>query len=120
MIPRLIHLIYFPWDRNHRLKPDEDDFDHGPCEVLRRYASGFEVRLWTFSAIRDFCLRNYPDVWSVVERCPHPTMMVDVLRWLVVRHFGGIYWQMSTTPLAPMDAFCLRPGKASACSPSSS
>ena len=111
MIPRLIHLIYFPWDRNHRLKPDENDFDHGPCEVLRRYASGFEVRLWTFSAIRDFCLRNYPDVWSVVERCPHPTMMVDVLRWLVVRHFGGIYWQMSTTPLAPMDAFLPSPGK---------
>lgn len=102
MTPKLIHIIYFPWDENHQLKANELDFDQAPIEQLRQYAPDFEVRLWTYSKARDFCRQHYPDVWKVVEQCPHPTMMVDILRWVVVLHFGGLYWQISTTPLVPM------------------
>lgn len=102
MTPKLIHIIYFPWDNQHRLKSDENDFDHTPIELLRNYAPDFEVRLWTYSKARAFCLAHFPDIWATVTQCPHPTMMVDILRWLFVHHFGGIYWQITATPLVPM------------------
>ena len=111
MAPRIIHIIYFPWDKSHKLKADEEDFDHGPYFTLCKYSPDFEVRLWTFSKARDFCAAHYPEVWAVVEKCPHPTMMVDILRWLFVYHFGGIYWQLSTTPLVEMGALLPAPGK---------
>ena len=111
MVSRIVHFIFLPWDANHRLKDDEHDFDHAPVETMRRYAPDFEVRLWTRSAVFDFCRSAYPDVWETVRRCPHPTMMVDILRWLVVFHFGGVYWQMSSTPLVSMESFLPSPGK---------
>lgn len=109
--PRILHFIYFPWDARHQLKADESDFDHGPIEDMRCFAPDFDIRLWTFSLIRDFCLTNYPEIWEVVCTRPHPTMMVDILRWLVVYHYGGIYWQISTTPLMAMDRFMPSIGK---------
>ena len=111
MVPRIVHFIFLPWDTNHRLKDDEHDFDHSPVETMRRYAPDFDVRLWTRTAVFEFCRSTYPDVWETLRRCPHPTMMVDILRWLVVYHFGGVYWQMSATPLVPMDSFLPSAGK---------
>lgn len=107
-----LHLIHFPWDNQHRLKADENDFDHTPVDSLRRYAPDFEVRLWTYSKIRDLCLEHYPRVWAGLEECAHPVMLVDVLRWVVVHHFGGIYWQMNATPLREMSAYLPGEGKA--------
>jgi hypothetical protein len=109
--PRIIHFIYFPWDQNHVLKPDENDFDHAPVETMRQYAPNFDVRLWTFSKAREFCQLHDPSVWQALETCPHPVMRVDVLRWVVVHHFGGIYWQMNATPLRPMEDFLPSPNK---------
>lgn len=103
--------MHFPWDANQRPKADENDFDHGPYEAMRAYATGFEVKLWTFSKAREFCRERYPDVWTALEAAARPVMRIDVLRWALVHHFGGIYWQMNTTPLLDMDAFLPAPGK---------
>lgn len=109
--PRIIHLIYFPWDRNQRLLEDPFAFDHAPVEAMRAYAPDFEVRLWTYPEARSFCEQCYRDVWRALQRAARPVMLVDVIRWVVVHHFGGIYWQIGTTPLAPMQAFLPREGK---------
>lgn len=111
MTPRIIHYIFFPWDEHHKLKANENDFDHSPIFNMRRYAPDFDVQLWTYSKAMDFCSRLYPSVWNIVQKCPHPTMMVDILRWVIVHHFGGIYWQISTTPLLGMKNLLPSAGK---------
>lgn len=111
MAPRIIHMMHFPWDGNQRPKADENDFDHGPVAAMRAYAPGFEVKLWTFSAVRELCRERYPDVWAALENVARPVMRVDVLRWVVVHRFGGIYWQMNATPLRAMEAYLPAPGK---------
>lgn len=103
-------MIYIPWDRNQKLLPDPDDFDHRPYENMRRYAPDFEVKLWTWPRVREFCERNYPAIWALLPTLARPTMMVDVLRWLVVYHFGGIYWQYEMDPLVPMAQMLPGPG----------
>lgn len=110
--PKIVHLIYFPWDRDQRLLPDPSDFDRAPCDRTRHYAPDFEVRLWTYDRARAFCGDFYPEIWSVLQSVPRPMMIVDVLRWLVVHHHGGIYWQYGSTPRVPMAEFLPSPGKA--------
>ena len=51
-VPAIVHLMYFPWDRDQRLKTDPEDFDHTPVDLLRKYAVGMEVKLWTYPAAK--------------------------------------------------------------------
>ncbi|NCA25059.1 MAG: hypothetical protein EBS91_10790, partial [Betaproteobacteria bacterium] len=67
--PRLIHMIYIPWNRDQTLKEDEDDFDKGPYETMKRRHPDFEVRLWKRSSLDRFLRLYYPQyrdrIWSV-------------------------------------------------------
>lgn len=111
MPPRIIHMMYFPWDRTQKLKANEHDFDHAPYEIMKQLAPEFEVKLWTYSETRNFCLQQYPEIWEALQQCERPTSMVDVLRWLVVYHVGGIYWQYNCTPMKEMNAYLPSIGK---------
>lgn len=103
MAPKIIHIVYFPWDRQQRLLDDPAQFDRTPLEALRAYAPDFEVRLWTYPDAKAFCQAQYPEIWRALQRAARPVMLVDVFRWVAVLHFGGIYWQLGTTPLVPME-----------------
>ena len=105
MTPRIIHSLYFKWDKNQKLDPCQDNFDRTPYRMMSEYAPDFEMRLWTLSTTKDFCQQHYPSVWEALMKCDRSIMMMDVLRWLIVNHFGGIYWQMSTTPLMNMSMY---------------
>ncbi len=109
--PRIIHLMHFPWDEAQRLLSDDESFDRGPFRNMRAYASDFDVHLWTYSQTREFCRQYYPAIWEALQKCRRPVMMIDILRWVVIHHFGGIYWQMNATPLQEMAAFLPSPGK---------
>ena len=108
----IIHMMHFPWDRDQKLKENDEDFDHQPYFAMQKYAAGFDVRLWTYSRARSFCQEFYPDIWDALLKVTRPVMLIDVLRWVVVHHFGGLYWQMNTTPLKPMTAYFPSPGHA--------
>lgn len=97
--------MYFPWGKDQKLLADQDNFDHKPYQNMQAYAPDFDVRLWTHEVAREFCLREFPDIWSLIESAPRPMMMVDLLRWLVVWRFGGIYWQYDLNSLTRMDHF---------------
>ncbi|HMO50411.1 MAG TPA: hypothetical protein PKE26_06230 [Kiritimatiellia bacterium] len=111
VIPRIIHMVYFPWDKNQKLLADCHAFDHQPFERMVRYAPGFDVRLWTLDQARDVVQENAPELWRLMISLARPTMMVDVFRWWLIHHFGGIYWQYDMNPLVAMDRLLPRPGK---------
>ncbi|MDY0144491.1 MAG: hypothetical protein RBS84_00685 [Kiritimatiellia bacterium] len=70
-----------------------------------------DVRLWTYPKAMALCEEHYPDIWATLQTVSRPVMMVDMLRWVVVHHHGGIYWQMNTTPLVRMESFLPAAGK---------
>ncbi|HOW96266.1 MAG TPA: hypothetical protein P5567_03455 [Kiritimatiellia bacterium] len=109
--PRLIHMMFFPWGKDQKLRADQETFDRKPFESMARYAPDFEVRLWTYARAREFCAANYPAIWEGIHRLARPIMMLDVLRWLVVYHFGGVFWQYYQVPLAAMDRMLPSPGR---------
>lgn len=110
-VPRIIHLMFFPWGKDQQLLADSNDFDHGPYERMIRYAPDFEVKLWDYPATEALCLEHYPDIWRVANEQPRPMMLVNTLRWLMVYHFGGISWQYDMNPLVPMERILPSPGK---------
>lgn len=105
MSPSIIHMMHFPWDKNQTLKPNPDEFDRTSYDFMREYAVNFETLLWTYPKARDFCTEHYPDIWKTLQTVSRPVMLVDILRWVVIHHFGGIYWQMNATPLRAMSAY---------------
>lgn len=110
--PRLVHLIYFPWDsKTMKLKDDPYDFDDTFYRQFKKDHPDFEIKLWTLPEAERFVRANYPDVWPIITSVDRPVMMVDIFRWLVVYHYGGIYWQYGSKPLVPLDNFIPGPGK---------
>jgi len=104
--PRIIHLIYLPWvSSTQKLKDDPNDFDHTAYNELKAANPGYDVKLWTLPVCRQFVQRYYPAYENDIFNVPRPVMMVDILRLLVVYHYGGIYWQYGSKPLVDMDQF---------------
>ena len=100
-----VHMIYFPWDRLQRLQEPTEDFDRGPFDAMVRYAHPIPVELWTHHRAMAFCRREYPRIAEILTGATRPVMLVDLLRWLIVYHFGGVFWQFYTEPLAEMNRF---------------
>lgn len=105
LVPRIIHLMFFPWGKDQKLIADQNDFDHTPYENMVRYASEFEVKLWDYYAAEKICLEHYPEVWTMAINFPRPMMTVNTLRWLMVYHHGGLSWQYDMNPLRPMEQY---------------
>ena len=84
LVPRIIHLMFFPWGKDQKLIADQNDFDHTPYENMVRYAPDFEVKLWDYYAAEKLCLEHYPEVWTMAINFPRPMMTVNTLRWLMV------------------------------------
>jgi mannosyltransferase OCH1-like enzyme len=104
--PRIIHLIYFPWDSStQKLKDDPNHFDRTAYNELKAANPGYDVKLWTLPVCRQFVQRYYPAYEKDIFSVPRPVMMVDILRLLIVYHYGGIYWQYGSKQLVDMDQF---------------
>lgn len=100
----VVHMMFFPWDKEQKLLSDELQFDHTPyINMLKRVENipNGRVVMWTWSKMESFCLLYYPEIWTTLKlSTTRPIMFVDILRWLVVYHFGGIYWQYCSLPLS--------------------
>ena len=93
--PKIIHLIYIPWNRKQKLKKDYMDFDRSfYYNFKKQVGNKWEVKLWTWDIINIFMNKYYMDEWKLIQKhSSRPTMLVDYLRWKLVYHYGGIYWQ---------------------------
>ena len=80
MIPKLVHMMHFPWDRQQRLRDDPEAFDHASYDAMQRYARGFDVMLWTYPKASALCRERYPAVWDALGKAARPVMLLDVLR----------------------------------------
>lgn len=98
----VIHMMFFPWDSNQQFMEDEFKFDHSPYQrMLERVKSipNAHVIMWTHSKTKEFCAKYYPAIWDTIEKFSQRNVMyIDILRCLVVHHYGGIYWQYDCIP----------------------
>ena len=104
--PKIIHLIYIPWDKQQKLKDNHLDFDMKPYIKLKQNNPDYNIKLWTLPDIQEFVRNFYPENYNDIFDVPRPVMIVDIIRLLVVYHYGGIYWQYgSIRKVNSMDIF---------------
>lgn len=72
-------------------------------ETWIRHHPDWEHRLWTDETLTDFVARQYPDMLPVLEAYPTPIQRSDAARYLLLDHFGGVYADLDTECLRPMD-----------------
>lgn len=105
-VPKIIHLIYIPWDKNQKLKDNYLDFDKKSYEELRDKNPEYFVKLWNLLDIKEFLSIYYPQYYDFIFQLYRPVMIVDLIRLLIVYHYGGIYWQYgSKRKVKSMDYF---------------
>jgi hypothetical protein len=96
--PHIVHLMWFPWDRCQRLLDDPNAFDHGYFWKLEQEYPEMRIMMWTLPLVRNLVQKHYPGVWDAAWlSASRPTQLVDLFRWLVVYHYGGVYLQYGTT-----------------------
>jgi hypothetical protein len=117
-VPRIVHLMYFPWDRGtQRLMLDQSAFDRTYLHALRvrvrQREPGWRVEMWTWPKMRRWCEKRHPGLWErAVAAAARPTQLVDLFRWLVVHDLGGVYLQYDSDLRCPrLDALLPSAGR---------
>jgi mannosyltransferase OCH1-like enzyme len=97
MIPKVIHRI---WLGTNPL-PDEVK---GYLDGQQKICKGYAWQVWTdktISEIRDFML---PSSWTMLQDdCLTPVIKSDILRYELLRLFGGIYLDTDVEVIRPFD-----------------
>jgi hypothetical protein len=95
MIPKILH---FTWKTEALPR------------VMGRYFArwralhpGWETRLWTDVSMRAFVVETYPDLVAVYDGYPMMIQRADAFRYLVLKHFGGVYADLDVEPIEPID-----------------
>ncbi|KAJ3074846.1 membrane-bound alpha-1,6- mannosyltransferase Initiation-specific [Quaeritorhiza haematococci] len=65
----------------------------------------FQHRLWTDVECDEFVKEKFPDVWPAYNRLPKPVLKADFFRYLVVLGVGGVYSDIDTECLRPVDGW---------------
>ncbi|OQE23007.1 hypothetical protein PENSTE_c009G05241 [Penicillium steckii] len=89
VVPKIIHQIYHNWhDANEdTLRPDWA-VAQKTCIDLH---PGWQHILWTTKSSRQFIEEKFPSLLPVYDRYPYPVQKVDVVKYFVLRYYGGIY-----------------------------
>lgn len=72
-------------------------------ETWLHHHPDWEHRLWTDESLMAFAARHYPEMVPILEGYPAPVMRSDALRYLLLDHFGGVYADLDTECLRPID-----------------
>jgi len=88
-------MIYIPWDKKQRLKKDYHDFNKKfYYKFQKQLGKKWKVKLWTWDKINKFMEKYYNREWRTIRKyADRAVMLVDYLRWKIIYHYGGIYWQ---------------------------
>lgn len=92
-IPKIIHRIWFSWDKSHPYLPEKyKEWD----KTLKSLHQDWNFMEWDEESVANFIQQNYPKlVWEVYSTYDVAVKKHDAARYLIVNHFGGVFIQHS-------------------------
>lgn len=94
-IPRIIHQTYKTIDL-----PDTFRMFH---ERIKELHPIWEVRLWTDEDNRNLVKEYYPHLLAMYDALPYNIMRVDIIRYIYMDIFGGVYCDLDYEMFQPLD-----------------
>lgn len=107
VVPPIIHQIYHNWkDPGNETIPAIWDAARQTCIDLH---PGWAYKLWTEKMSRDFIEKEYSWFLETYDNFKFPVQKVDALRYLLMRHYGGIYIDLDDGCLTSLDPLLYYP-----------
>lgn len=97
-IPRIIHQI---WIQGAVAVPERY---RRAAETWRQRHPAWTYRLWDEPALREAILARAPGWWPIYSSQPEIVARADVARYALLQMFGGVYADMDTACVRPIDA----------------
>ena len=94
MIPLIIHQIWH--------SPEYDRMDGTP-QSWKSINPDWEYRLWLDQELEDFFAKDYPNLLELYLSFPTNVQRADLARYVLLHRFGGVYADMDTDCLAPLE-----------------
>ena len=94
-IPRIIHQTW----KTKKLT----DFYHKCSNTWKKFNPSFDYRFYDDTDCELFVKTHYPDFYDTYREMQKPVEKADLFRYLIVHHFGGMYADMDTTCVSPID-----------------
>lgn len=95
MIPRIIHQTW----KTDRVPESFRSWR----KSWTAFNPGWRTELWSDRRLLDFVAANYPDLLDLFCAFPHGVMRADAARYMLLHRFGGVYADIDTECLAPLD-----------------
>jgi GT2 family glycosyltransferase len=93
-VPRIIHQTW---------KDARPPTAKGDPESWRRLNPGWEYRLWTDEDLLAFMTREWPELLDMYLAYSRPVQRADLARYCLLRRFGGVYADIDTRCLSPLE-----------------
>lgn len=93
-IPRIIHQTW---------KDESPPPGPGSPDSWRRLNPGWDYRFWTDRGLRDFVAADFPELLALYDSYPNPVQRADLGRYCLLSRFGGVYADIDTTCVAPLE-----------------
>ena len=94
MIPKIIHQTW----RDYEL-PVPDALP----ESWKKLNPDWEYKFWTDAALAEIVRQDYPDIWPIFQATTNPVQKADIARYLILHRDGGIYADIDTECVGPLD-----------------
>ncbi|PHH69006.1 hypothetical protein CDD82_133 [Ophiocordyceps australis] len=107
VVPRIIHQIYHDWrDPGNETLPADWEETRQTCVQLH---PDWKYELWTEQRSRRFIETEYSWFLGTYDGFKYPVQRVDALRYLLLRHYGGIYIDLDNGCLTSLEALLYYP-----------
>ncbi len=95
MIPKIIHQT---WKNNDI----PDKWKVSPIN-WKKHHPDWKYILWTDKMIRDYIKIGYPQFLNIFDSYKHNIQRVDMIRYFILKDFGGIYSDLDLYPVDNLD-----------------
>jgi len=96
-IPRIIHQT---WKNN-----DIPDKWKLSSFMWKKHHPDWTYILWTDKMIRDYIMLGYPQFLKLFDSYKYPIQRVDMIRYFILKDFGGIYSDLDLYPVENLDKY---------------
>ena len=87
MIPKIIHQSYKDWESKPHF------FNKSP-ELIKQYMPDWNYQFWSDEDLDLFIKETYPDSYEMWLTLTPKIKRIDVSRYYLLHHFGGVYLDM--------------------------
>eukprot|EP00658_Telonema_sp_P-2_P025954 TRINITY_DN20471_c0_g1_i3.p1 TRINITY_DN20471_c0_g1~~TRINITY_DN20471_c0_g1_i3.p1 ORF type:complete len:530 (+),score=112.19 TRINITY_DN20471_c0_g1_i3:56-1645(+) len=97
-IPKIIHQTY-------KVREPLPGAWNSTPDAWQKMHPGWDYKFWTDVSMREFVEKEYSWFLPTYDAYQYPIQRADVIRYLAVYHYGGIYADLDLQPLTSMEPY---------------